>query len=515
MIRRCPNRVRVVATWGALFSAFAVGVGEANAAVGWERVSSMGQARGGHTSTPLLSGEVLAVGGTDGPESPATAELYDPGANSWSPAGSLSAPRLGHTATLLPSGRVLVAGSSGCACMAPAASTEVYDRVANSWTPGPAMSTGRSGHTATLLSNFAAAKILVAGGSGSGGARSSAETYDTGTDTWSPTGGMANARSGHTDTKLPDGRVLVVGGGTATAELYDPAGGTWSSANSMSVARTEHTATVLPDGKVLVAGGYGPSGELASTELYDPSTGNWSSGPSMATPRAQHTATMLGSSGFLPPMTLVVAGGSTPTGPSADVELFDTASGQWSGGRPMTLPRLWHTDAVVDGKVLAIGGYSPGPGIVRGTATVERYPVELPTAPPPPPPGLPGPAVTTPPPGPDTRAPDATLARATTQKLGPTVGVTVACGAAEECIVSAKGSLSVPGAARSYALKAARKRLAAGRRAAMKLKLPSKGRSAASRALRRRKKVKATVLVTVADAAGNKRTLKQTIRLKR
>ena len=45
--------------------------------------------------------------------------------------------------------------------------------------------------------------------------------------------------------------------------------GTWSSTGSMATARTGHSATLLPDGKVLVAGGGGNSGILASAELYN------------------------------------------------------------------------------------------------------------------------------------------------------------------------------------------------------------------------------------------------------
>lgn len=40
----------------------------------------------------------------------------------------------------------------------------------------------------------------------------------------------------------------------------------------MAVARTWHTASLLPDGKVLVAGGYN-GGYQRNAELYDPSTG--------------------------------------------------------------------------------------------------------------------------------------------------------------------------------------------------------------------------------------------------
>ena len=77
---------------------------------------------------------------------------------------------------------------------------------------------------------------------------------------WSPASSMRTARSEHTATLLPSGKVLVAGGtnldssNPASAELYDPVANSWSSAGSMSAARAAHTATLLPSGKVLVAG---------------------------------------------------------------------------------------------------------------------------------------------------------------------------------------------------------------------------------------------------------------------
>ena len=60
----------------------------------------------------------------------------------------------------------------------------------------------------------------------------------------------------------------------SSAELYDPAAGTWSTTGSLATARSRHTATLLPTGKVLVAGGEGTSGPLTSAELYDPAAGH-------------------------------------------------------------------------------------------------------------------------------------------------------------------------------------------------------------------------------------------------
>ncbi len=105
---------------------------------------------------------------------------------------------------------------------------------------------------------------------------------------------MTAARSSHTATLLPNGKVLIAGGGQ-TAELYDPVTGLFTPIGSMAISRFWHTATMLPDGTVLIAGGsirYWGS-ETATTEIYDPATGSFSLGPSMRQGRFSHTATLL------------------------------------------------------------------------------------------------------------------------------------------------------------------------------------------------------------------------------
>ena len=63
--------------------------------------------------------------------------------------------------------------------------------------------------------------------------------------------------------------VLIVGAiGPSRAELYDPANNHWSRTGP-SMDRYQHTATRLPDGKVLIVGGYG-IGSLGSVLIYDP-----------------------------------------------------------------------------------------------------------------------------------------------------------------------------------------------------------------------------------------------------
>jgi hypothetical protein len=158
------------------------------------------------------------------------------------------------------------------------------------------LANARSAHTATLLPN---GKVLAAGGAGNESDLTSAELYDPASGTWATTGSLPGARSDHTATLLANGKVLVAGGigpratsSLASAHLYDPATGTWTSTGRLATARYGHTATLLPSGKVLVAGGYGDGSgnRLASAELYDPASGTWPTTGHLADANGHHQA---------------------------------------------------------------------------------------------------------------------------------------------------------------------------------------------------------------------------------
>jgi hypothetical protein len=80
---------------------------------------------------------------------------------------------------------------------------------------------------------------------------------------------MAEFHSAETATLLRNGMVLVVGAtGQSRAEVYDLAHDRWF-LTGPTMDRYQHTATRLPGGKVLIVGGYGIE-SLASVLVYDP-----------------------------------------------------------------------------------------------------------------------------------------------------------------------------------------------------------------------------------------------------
>jgi hypothetical protein len=235
--------------------------------------------------TPLFDGGALVTGGARGFLPLASSERFDAATRHWSNAASMSVGRLGHTATRLNDGSVLVTGGLICCKITP---------------------------------DFIS---LVATGIG--------EVYDPETDQFTPEGSLTAARSFHTATLLPDGRVLIAGGlfgddanpSPADAEIYDPSSGKFTAAGALQVPRGNHSAVLLTDGRVLVVGGTDaahPFVGLQTTEIYDPATNEWTLGPVLRPAWTESTVTVLGNGKVL------IFGGETPQGdPVSTVMLFE------------------------------------------------------------------------------------------------------------------------------------------------------------------------------------------------
>jgi len=215
---------------------------------------------------------------------------------------------------------------------------------------GANMTGPRMGHVATLLAD---GRVLITGGwtnGGQGSATSSAEVYDTHTESFLLTGAMGAARYDHTATLLTDGSVLVVGGNTGAGatgaiELYQPANGIFTATNSLAVPRAGHSATRLSDGRVVIAGGTGGD---TSIEIYNYTNGTLSSGGNLLAPRSGHVAAVL------PSGRILFAGGAADP---LSAEEYDPQTGLSTGvGSLATYHNTLAGVALLSGKVLIAGG---------------------------------------------------------------------------------------------------------------------------------------------------------------
>ncbi len=267
-----------------------------------------------------------------------------------------------HTATVLPNGKVLIAGGLNSQTSPVVyrylASAELYDPSTGVSTPTDDMITARSGHSATLLPD---GRVLITGRGAADRTVASTELYNPSTGTFTATGGTTTVSG--IATLLKNGKVLITGN---TAQLYDPVTDSFAPTGSYvgpfyyGPFFYPDTATLLQDGRVLIVGNAAGDGYLylEHEELYDPVTGTFKvtgkphtfgNGSDIWT---AHTATLL------PNGKVLLAGGvSEDFGYFSIAELYDPLTDTFTATANMTIARAGHTATLLpDGTVLVAGG---------------------------------------------------------------------------------------------------------------------------------------------------------------
>ncbi len=324
----------------------------------WTSTSSIDTSRIRFTATVLPNGNVMIIGGMNGPEL-SSCEIYNSNTDTWTAAENLPVPRQQHTATLINDSIILVIG--GVSTSNSLDHVDAYNINTNTWSSKSPLPYRPAGHSATLLEN---GKILIAGGweAPSYDWFRTSVIYDYETDSYSNQGNFgastADARDAHSSILLNNGNVLIAGGigssgGQENSFIYDVVNNVWSSAIPFTGKRASSSIIKLESGNLLLIGGYDWMSFNFSNniQMFDAETETWDSYLDMATNRA------LSSVAFLPDGKILLAGGNNSTGSLSEAILIDTISVTETIIDPLPDGR-YHAQAITldDNRIMLISG---------------------------------------------------------------------------------------------------------------------------------------------------------------
>jgi streptogramin lyase/N-acetylneuraminic acid mutarotase len=237
-----------------------------------------------------------------------------------------------------------------------------------SWISLPDMPTPRDGLAAVTGPD---GRIYAIGGEGADHvASSTVEVYDPALNSWSTAAPMPTARQRLAAVVGRDGQIYAIGGIDATyayrdtVEVYNVLRNTWSTAAHMNARRYDLGAAVSRDGRIFAIGGSNGSGNLSTVEVYDPATGAWTGASDIPVVSRSGLAAVAGPDGRI-----YAIGGD----PGGTVDAYDPVTNTWDTVvAPLPTPRSNLAAVAGPGNlILAIGGYQ-GSGI-GGLSAVEGY----------------------------------------------------------------------------------------------------------------------------------------------
>ena len=265
----------------------------------------------------------------------------------------------GHS--FLPDGRLFVAGGHISNNVGLASST-IYDPLLDTWTQQQNMNLGRWYPTGQVLPN---GDLLVVSGEVdlTAGEDVLPQVWQAATGSWrSLTGAQIGLGLYPTLSLAPNGKIFNSGPSLSTRYLDTAGTGAWSFvANHVFQGFRDYDGMVMyAPGKVLVAGGNDPPTNTAEVIDLNAPAPAWRAVSPMAYARRQMNATML------PDGKVLVTGGTGGPGFSNNdpslatyaAEMWDPATERWTTMASATVPRLYHSIAMLlpDGRVMTTGG---------------------------------------------------------------------------------------------------------------------------------------------------------------
>ena len=357
---------------------------------------------------------VYVLGGTNGTSDLATVEAYDPAADTWTTLPELPGRRSDFGVADADGRLVVVGGVSGGEVLK---SVVALDLATQSWNGLPDLGTGRHGMAVAgvgktiyaiggstgaadgqLTSSAEALKlaprkpqpapewralpnapterlmmawtvigdeIWVAGGMRHGETLQTVESYNAKTGVWQPQPPLPIPLH-HATATTYRGEMVVIGGASenladASSKVFVFRGGKWEELPDLQHARAAAAAAAVGD-KLVVVGGQDDKQLVATTEVFDGQS--WTQSADIPTPR-EHLAAV--SDGVY----VYTLGGrflSSDENTGA-FERFNPASGTWDQLTDMPTPRGSYGAALIDGRIVAVGGEEP----TRVLSTVEMY----------------------------------------------------------------------------------------------------------------------------------------------
>ncbi|HTM57306.1 MAG TPA: galactose oxidase-like domain-containing protein [Candidatus Udaeobacter sp.] len=266
--------------------------------------------------TLLADGRLIAVGGHMGMDGFGSAETnvfsFSGGPYTWTHGQNMANGRWYPTAVTLPDGNVVVVAGTSDEYFTVNSVPELWNVADGSWTE-------LTDATESVLF-YPWLHVAPNGQVFNAGPEWSTGYLDYhGTGSWTTVGNhLVGNRDYGSSVMYDDGKILVVGGAdppTNTTEVIDlnAASPAWQYSGTMKSARRHCNATLLPDGKVFVDGGTSSSGfntsagTVYTSEMWDPATGTFSTMASMTVPRLYHSTAVL-----LPDGRVMSAGSGRP-----------------------------------------------------------------------------------------------------------------------------------------------------------------------------------------------------------